>query len=167
MNIFSGMNKNNLSVTILKDIGFILLSEGKTIKVKAEGFSMYPSVKPGSDIFIEPVCQENEMIPGEIIAWKKDSGLVVHRLQRIFSKDNMNFIVTRGDSIVEEDDPVLMEMVAGRVVRVETPEGDLVPPENYNMKNPNYNLNRFLVWSILQFNRIKRIIFGMPPATQG
>ena len=54
------MSKNHLSHTVLKEIGFSLLAEGKTIRVKAEGFSMYPSIKPGSVIFIEPFIKVHD-----------------------------------------------------------------------------------------------------------
>ena len=49
------MSKDRLSHTVLKDIGFMLLAEGKTIRVRAEGYSMYPSIKSGSVIFIKPL----------------------------------------------------------------------------------------------------------------
>ena len=50
---------NRLSHSVLKEIGFMLLAEGKTLKVKAEGYSMYPSIKPGSVIYIEPFGEGN------------------------------------------------------------------------------------------------------------
>jgi hypothetical protein len=65
--------------------------------------------------------------------------------------------VTRGDSSLVEDEPVLSEQIAGRVIRVENSEGKPVPPEKYINKKPNYSINRFLVRIISQFYRIKRI----------
>jgi signal peptidase I len=150
------MNKNNLSHNILKEIGFSLLAEGKTIRVKAEGFSMYPSIKPGSVIFIEPYKKGAEPVPGEIIAWKRDSGFVVHRLVKCYKQKYQKYFVTRGDSIMAEDDPVLFDQIAGKVVKVENPEGKAVPANSFLNKKPNYSLNRFLVRIISQFYRIKR-----------
>jgi signal peptidase I len=157
LNISSGMSKNNLSHSALKEIGFSLLAEGKTIRVKAEGFSMYPTIKPGSVIFIEPFKQDTEPVPGEIIAWKREEGFVVHRLMKIAEKDNARFIITRGDSSISEDEPVLHDQIAGRVVRVENPEGNPVPPVQYLNKKPNYTFNRILVRIISQFYRVKKI----------
>jgi signal peptidase I len=151
------MSKDHLSYTVLRDIGFSLLDEGKTIRVKAEGISMYPSIKSGSVIFIEPFRQGTEPVPGEIIAWKRDSGIVVHRLISIYRQKNQKYYVTRGDSSLVEDEPVLSEQIAGRVIRVENSEGKPVPPEKYINKKPNYSINRFLVRIISQFYRIKRI----------
>jgi signal peptidase I len=150
------MSKDHLAYTVLKEIGFSLLAEGKTLKVKAEGISMYPSIKSGSVIFIEPFKQGTEPVPGEIIAWKRDSGIVVHRLVSTYKSKMQKYYVTRGDSILTEDEPVLFEQIAGKVIRVENPEGKPVPPEKYSNKKPNYSLNRFLVRIISQFYRIKR-----------
>ena len=152
------MNKDHLSHNVLKKIGFSLLAEGKTIRVRAEGFSMYPSIKPGSVIFIEPFKIGAEPIPGEIIAWKRDSGFVVHRLIRCYIQKHQKYFITRGDSIMVEDDPVLFDQIAGKVVQVEKPEGNAVPADSFLDKKPNYSFNRFLVRIISQFYRIKRIL---------
>jgi signal peptidase I len=151
------MGKDHLSYTVLKDIGFRLLAEGKTIRVKAEGISMYPSIKSGSVIFIEPFKQGAVPVRGDIIAWKRDSGIVVHRLVSTYKAKMQKYYVTRGDSSLVEDEPVLFEQIAGKVVRVENPEGKPVSPAKYINKKPNYSFNRFLVRIISQFYRIKRL----------
>jgi signal peptidase I len=150
------MNKNNLSHNILKEIGFSLLAEGKTIRVKAEGLSMYPNIKPGSVIFIEPFKEGTEPSPGEIIAWKRDSGFVVHRLIKIYIHKHQKYFVTRGDSIMAEDEPVVFDDIAGKVVKVENPQGKAVRADSFLNKKPNYSFNRFLVRIISQFYRVKR-----------
>ncbi len=91
----------------MKNIGFSLLDEGTTLKVKAEGYSMYPSIKPGSVILIEPLADGLFPSPGEIIAWKRESGLVVHRLVRITKEENKICYITRGDSCAYEDQPII------------------------------------------------------------
>ena len=112
----------SLSYTVLKDIGFRLLAEGKTISVKAEGFSMYPSIKPGSVIFIEPYTPGTEPVSGQIIAWKRGAGFVVHRLVSAYKQKGQKYFITRGDSSDVADDPILIDQIAGRVVRVENSE---------------------------------------------
>jgi signal peptidase I len=156
------MTKNHLAHTVLKDIGFSLLTEGKTIRVKVEGFSMYPSIKPGSVIFIEPIRQGAEPVAGEIIAWKKGPGFIVHRLVRCSEQEGRKYFITRGDSLMEEDDPVLSDQIAGKVVRIESPEGKNMPADSFLNKKPNYILNRLLVRIISQFYRIKRVFTPFP-----
>jgi signal peptidase I len=150
------MAEESLSHTVLNEIGFSLLAEGKTIRIRAEGFSMYPNIKPGSVIFIEPFKEGTRPSPGEIIAWKRDSGFVVHRLVRCYEQKLQKFFVTRGDSIMAEDEPFISDQIAGRVIRVENTEVKAVPPKVFRNKKPNYTFNRFLVRIISQFYRIKR-----------
>lgn len=151
------MVKNSLSYTVLKEIGFRLLAEGRTLKIRAEGFSMYPAIKPGSVLLIEPFEKGSQPVPGEIIAWKKNSGFVVHRLVRYYEEENSRHVITRGDSSVENDDPVPFGRVAGRVVRIEDPAGRIIPFNHFPDKTPNYAVNRFLVKIILQIYRLKRL----------
>lgn len=92
------MRTNQLNNLVVKEIGLTLLEEGKILKVKAEGYSMFPVIKPGSILLIEPLEPDYEPQPGEIVAWKRDSGFVLHRLVRIFEKEGNRFFVTRGDS---------------------------------------------------------------------
>jgi hypothetical protein len=61
-----------------------------------------------------------------------------------------------------EDDPVLPDHIAGKVVRVECPDGKEVPADSLLNKKPNYSFNRFLVRIISQFYRIKRIFTPFP-----
>ncbi len=150
------MNKKNLNYTVLKEIGFTLLAEGKTIKVKAEGFSMYPSVKPASIIYIEPIEKGTLPVSGEIIAWKRDSGLVVHRLVRIIKKYSQTYFITRGDSSAFEDELVTVDQIAGRVIRIENPGGKFVPMVSTTGNVPKYKLNKFRVWILLNWIRFRR-----------
>ena len=152
------MTSNSLSHTVLKDIGFMLLAEGKTIRVRADGMSMYPSIKSGSVIFIEPYEPGAKPRPGEIIAWKRDAGIVVHRLVHVYDQKMQKHFVTRGDSCLADDDPIVFDQIAGKVVRIEYPEGKPVPPRKYAGINPNYRLNRIFVRIISQIYRVKRIV---------
>jgi signal peptidase I len=151
------MTSNRLSHTVLKDIGFLLLAEGKTIRVRAEGMSMHPSIKSGSVIFIEPYEPGAKPRPGEIIAWKREAGIVVHRLVNVYNQKMQKHFVTRGDSCPDADDPIVFEQIAGKVVRIEYPEGTPVSPHKYTGIKPNYRLNRILVRIISQIYRVKRI----------
>lgn len=153
------MTSDRLSHTVLREIGFMLLAEGKTIRVRADGNSMYPSIKSGSIIFIEPYEPGTKPRQGDIIAWKRESGFVVHRLVSVCSRKMQMHYVTRGDSCAGEDDPVTIDQIVGKVVRVEKPEGKVVPPRKYSDKRPNYCLNRRLLRIISQIYRVKRI-FG-------
>jgi len=150
------MRTNQLNNLVVKEIGLTLLEEGKILKVKAEGYSMFPVIKPGYVLLIEPLEPGYEPQPGEIVAWKRDSGLVLHRLVRIFEKGGIRFFVTRGDSCALEDDPVTIGQIAGKVRKSGlTGNGSVKTLHDLN-KDPAYLTNRLRVWLIINMNKIKR-----------
>jgi len=151
------MNKDPQKYKILRDIGFSLLEEGKIIKVRADGFSMFPSLKPGSVIFIQPVTVESTPMPGEIVAWKRESGLVVHRLIRILKNDNNILFITRGDSCANEDKAIAADQVVGKVIRTEGPKGKVITGKDL-IRKPVYLYNRIFVRVILVIRKMLNII---------
>lgn len=151
------MNSSNRTQKLLKDIGFTLLSEGKTIRIKAEGYSMYPSIKPGAVIYIEPLVKGEIPPAGGIIAWKRETGLVVHRLIRTFKEGERTVFITRGDSKLSDDPPVTYENIAGKVVMIEDIHGRMKPASAYYRKRPFYIFNRFFLRINLTFGKISGI----------
>ena len=151
------MNNWRNNNAIVKDIGLTLLSEGKTIRIKAHGYSMYPCVKPGSLILIEPLNIKGMPRPGEIIAIRRESGLIVHRLTKIIKKNGITYFIARGDSNAYPDNPVKIDKIAGRIVRAEsTGENPVVADIRINTK-PNYILNRLRVISIILRQKLRRV----------
>jgi signal peptidase I len=142
------MNKNRFSSTI-KNMGTSLLADGTTIRIKAHGYSMYPSVKPGSLLIIEPLKKNGDPKQGELIVIKRESGLIVHRLVKIVLKDGVRWYIARGDSNAYADKPVKIEMIAGRVIRAEATGENRIPADIRIKKRPNYFLNRLRVIFIM------------------
>jgi signal peptidase I len=140
---------------VIKELGFSLLDEGKTLRIRAEGYSMFPVIKPGNFIFVEPVT---DLVAGDIIAWKRETGFVVHRLIRVISRDDQLFYITRGDSCANEDTPVMKSQVAGKVIYIEKLSGYRRPVKNRLISKFDYIYNRFLVWLLLRFRRVLKII---------
>lgn len=145
------MTNTKINHTIVKDISFALLEEGISVKVRADGYSMYPAIKPGSYIHIEPLSEEYPASPGEIVAWKRDSGFVVHRLVRIVKNENETWFVTRGDACSREDQPV--RALAGKVVRVENEDGT-VAAIHFPAPEADYLMNRLRVYVIMLMKKI-------------
>jgi signal peptidase I len=147
------MNKGNRD--IVKNVGFNLLSEGKSIRIKAHGYSMYPAIKPGSLILIEPIHVKGAPRPGEIIAIKRETGLVVHRLVRTEARSGVTWYVARGDSNAYADNPVTIEMIAGRITGAEATGENRVPADIRINKKPNYIVNRLRVIGMLIWKKIR------------
>jgi signal peptidase I len=143
------MDRRTRSGEILKNVGFTLLSEGKTIRIKAHGYSMYPSIKPGSLILIEPIKIKGNPVPGEIIAIKRESGLIVHRLTRIVVNNGITTYIARGDSNALEDDPVTIGKIAGRIVGAESTGENPVPADIRVNTRPRYFTNRLRVIALI------------------
>jgi signal peptidase I len=149
------MNNIRKKHTIIKNIGLSLLSEGKTIRIKAHGYSMYPSIKPGSLILIEPIKLKGLPKPGEIIAIKRENGLVVHRLVRSVVNNGVTSYIARGDSNAYADNPINIGKIAGRVVGAETTGENPVKADISINKNPNYISNRLRVIFLILWRKIK------------
>jgi len=130
-----------------------LLGEGKTIRIKAHGYSMYPVIKPGSVIIIEPLRIKGTPVVGEIVAIEREKGIVVHRVVKIKDEGGKRFYITRGDSNSRTDQPVPVEKIIGRVTGM---EGFAHLPRNF-FARPNYFFNRIRVVTIQLLNRLRNL----------
>jgi signal peptidase I len=139
----------------VKDIGLTLLAEGKTIRIKAHGYSMFPCIKPGSLILIEPLNIKGMPRPGEIIAIKRENGLIVHRLSRIINKNGVTCYIARGDSNASADNPVKIDKIAGRIVRAESTGENPVPADIRINSRPKYFINRIRVIGLILWKKIR------------
>lgn len=152
------MNNLTRSRDILKNVGLNLLSEGKTIRIKAHGYSMYPCIRPGSVLLIEPLKLKGLPKPGEVVAIRRENGLVVHRVTKIIKKNGTDLYVARGDSNARADNPVKLSMIPGRIVRAETSgENQQLADIGINTR-PSYFLNRLRVIWIILWGKVKRRI---------
>jgi signal peptidase I len=150
------MNSFKPEKDLLKELGYRLLSEGKVLRIRADGYSMYPQIKPGSFLLIEPVGDVSSLRENEIIAWKRSTGMVVHRLVRIEQSENTNIYITRGDSCLREDEPLKAMQIVGKVIRIVT--GDKFDKDNpINNGIINYRFNSLLVKMLLIGDKILSI----------
>jgi signal peptidase I len=148
------MNSSRTSHSIIKNIGLTLLSEGKTIRIKAHGYSMFPSIKPGSLILIEPINIKGPPRPGEIIAIRRETGLVVHRLSKIIKSNGITSYIARGDSNAYPDNPVKIDEIAGRIIGAESTGENPVPADIRINTKPTYFINRLRVIGLLLLKKI-------------
>jgi len=148
------MNNYRKDPAIVKDIGLTFLAEGKTIRIKAHGYSMYPCIKPGSLILIEPLNIKGMPRSGEIIAIRRESGLIVHRLSKIINKNGVNWYIARGDSNAYADNPIKLDKIAGRIVRAESTGENPVPADISIKTKPNYFVNRIRVIGLLLWKKL-------------
>ena len=142
---------------MVKDVGLTLLAEGKTIRIKAHGYSMHPCIKPGSMILIEPIHLKGNPVPGEIIAIRRENGLIVHRLSKIIVKNGIKYYIARGDSNSSADNPIKIDKIAGRIVRAETTGENSIPADISINTRPHYFINRIrVIWINIKM-KIRRL----------
>ena len=81
--------------------------------------------------------------------YKRENGLIVHRLTKIINQNGVTSYIARGDSNAYADNPVKINMIAGRIVRAETTgENQVLADIRINTK-PNYFMNRIRVIGFL------------------
>jgi signal peptidase I len=152
------MSRDKKYFSSVKNMSLALLSEGKTIRIKAHGYSMYPAIKPGSLILIEPVMIKGNLVRGEIVALKRENGLVVHRVVKREIKNGITYYITRGDSNARADSPVTIDKIAGRIIKSEPTGENPVPADIRINTKLNYFFNRLKVISILVIHKLKKVL---------
>lgn len=106
-----------------KDIYLSLLAEGKPIYVNARGMSMYPFIKNGDRIKIEPINNKCLKL-GDIVAvdmrQKQGPWFFAHRIVRIAGSNGNRIYFTKGDFHERGlDKPVVSELIAGKVTEIQ------------------------------------------------
>jgi len=103
-------------MTKLKNISEHLLSDGFNVRLNTRGFSMFPLIRTGDRIIIKPV---RSPAPGDVIVFKKNDELVCHRLKRIFVKNGISFLQTKGDNQFKPDEPITPSDILGKIVEID------------------------------------------------
>ncbi len=92
------------------------LQEGKVVEITAKGWSMWPTIKPGTSISISKV-ELPELQPGDLIAFTRAEHFVVHRIEEI-QRNGTYTIYTRGDANLRRDEPVTKDNFCGKVIDI-------------------------------------------------
>lgn len=104
---------------LAKDLYLSLLRQGNFIYVDAWGGSMYPFVKNGDRIKIEPVDKE-KIRPGDIVAVDREDRVgvwfIAHRVVKITGDKGNRIYFTKGDANTSGiDKAVAEELILGRI----------------------------------------------------
>ena len=114
---------------LLLDLTTELLSQGTTVRFRPSGRSMYPSIREGEVITVEPV-RASDVKLADIVLYRSERGLIAHRVVevsnraagfslRASSSQDARVFRLRGDASLRCDQPVAAEQVFGRVVRLQ------------------------------------------------
>ena len=113
------------------------LSRGTTVRFRPSGRSMYPSIREGELVTVEPIVA-SDVILGDIVLYRSERGLIAHRViqvnrsqaqlnayraagfsLRASSSQDARAFRLRGDASLSCDQPVEAHQILGRVIRVE------------------------------------------------
>ncbi len=99
-----------------------LLHAGYSVRFRATGRSMFPTIKDGEEITVEPV-EPSSVRRGDILVFRDERGVTAHRLVRMRRTDRSRLsLVLRGDAC-EGSETIEPQAIMGRVISVDRPTG--------------------------------------------
>ena len=101
-----------------RETGEQLLRAGVSIRFRAGGQSMHPTIRDGETITVEPIAPE-KIRRGDIVLYRSRDGVIAHRVVRIERRGAALVFTPRGDAMPACDAPITAAEILGRVVAVE------------------------------------------------
>lgn len=148
------MDHRNSLLNIAND----LLKEGKQLMIEARGYSMYPTIKPGETVYIKACNIEEDVAPGNIIAWKNGNDIILHRVVSIYGSDHNTFFITRGDGSLNNDSPIKFNQIVGKAIRIDSGGKSRTPDSEAIIPGWKYRYNKRRVWMILKFAKLIKML---------
>jgi signal peptidase len=150
------MNQQELSHTLRKEI----ISQGRSVQIVASGYSMYPFLRKGDLLTVEPVPMETIKL-GDIVVFESEEKWIAHRVIRIRNGAGGLEFLLRGDTCTAFDPVVNVRNYIGYISSYERNETSI----SFNLISKKINtkihlfggvfLCRFLNYSIRALNVIK------------
>jgi hypothetical protein len=109
-------HKRDLAVEVLRTSG--------RVRLAARGYSMLPSLWPG-DVLTVQTATSGQVVLADVVLCSRDGKFSIHRVLRLQDVAGQLYLITRGDSMFQEDSPVAPTELLGKVIAVER-EGRLL-----------------------------------------
>ena len=93
-----------------------LLRQGSSVRFRALGASMQPTIEDGELITVAPMASAR-IKRGDILLYQNERGVFAHRV--VGRVGDCPHFLLRGDAAVSCDPPVLRDQIIGRVVAVQ------------------------------------------------
>lgn len=90
-----------------------LLRQGRKLKIRLSGASMFPCLVSSDMAFIVPVTEK--ITRGDIVAFATGEKVILHRVRKINNKN----VICKGDSNCFYDEPIEKEQIAGKLHHIE------------------------------------------------
>lgn len=113
-------NHNNISGEMLHAIVNIWDQTSERFTVPIVGRSMYPLIREGDNVLVE--CGYSQIRRGDIIAFRSENKLIVHRVLTISEKGTGFSVTTKGDNVPHPDPVVSHREIIGKVSAIKRGE---------------------------------------------
>lgn len=133
-----------------------ILRSGHSVELPASGYSMFPALRPGDLVIVNPISKEGLFEPGIVVVYRKDTSFIMHRIVKITESSGGEIkIETQGDSLLRKDQPVSNENYLGMAVsfkrnRKERQIRKTIPSAT------RYRLNHSLLWIYSKARKVFR-----------
>ncbi len=136
-----------------------ILLENKQLYLKSFGTCMYPVIKPGDVLRVDPKVIEQISI-GDIVVFRLDSSLFAHRAVHKGSDNTSNYIVTRSDNSDSGTDAIIYnDDILGIVSMVERRGKNIKIHEKINRSSYKFFWNTLLSWHNFKHKIYQKIFF--------
>ena len=113
-------NHNNISGEMLHAIVNVWDQTSEKFTIPIVGRSMYPLIREGDNVLVE--CGYSQIRRGDIIAFRSENKLIVHRVLTISEKGTGFSVTTKGDNVPHLDPVVSHREIIGKVSAIKRGE---------------------------------------------
>lgn len=103
------------------------LGEGKTVKIRLKGNSMFPLLKSGRDSVILQKTPSNSLKPMDVVLFKYCGNYILHR---IIKRDGVRLLI-QGDGVISAIEQCTVDDVVGKVVKICRSSGKTIDVDNW------------------------------------
>ena len=103
------------------------LGEGKTVKIRLKGNSMFPLLRSGRDSVILQKFAADSLKPMDVVLFKYCGNYILHR---IIKRDGVRLLI-QGDGVISAIEQCTVDDVVGKVVKVCRSSGKAIDVDNW------------------------------------
>jgi signal peptidase I len=107
------MRHSHLFGAVIEDA----LTAGTTVRFRAEGSSMYPTIRDGEAITVAAIVTA-DVVRGDVLLCRHDARMVAHRVVAVTTRGAERFFELQGDSKAGCDMLVGAQAIVGRITGV-------------------------------------------------
>lgn len=108
------------------------IAQGKTVRFRLKGNSMFPLLRNGKDEVTLEKCTNESLKPMDVVLFRYRGGHVLHR---ILQRKGNNLLI-QGDGSIVAMEQCTVDDVVGKVTSVHRPSGKTVSVESWHWKLP-------------------------------